>query len=67
MFHRERIDHEWYLQLRAVICKWFPGYTFSVVDALPFEKVFELYASAEWLSDQESKATEHAKGKKGRR
>jgi len=41
--------------MRALICKTFPGYTFEVVDRLPMERVTEIYASAEWLAEEEKK------------
>gem|GEM_PF-1254983 len=39
--------------MRAVICKIFKGYSFETVDRLSMERVIELYASAEWLSEEE--------------
>ena len=53
--------------MRAVICKWFPGYRFADLDNMSFERVIELYSGAEWLAEQEAKAVESSKGKKGRR
>ena len=41
----------------------FPAYTFEMVDTLPFSRVNEIYASAEWLSTQEKKAIDEAKRK----
>lgn len=41
----------------------FPGYTFEMVDTLPFSRVNEIYASVEWLSTQEKKAIDEAKRK----
>ena len=43
--------------MRAVICKSFPGYTFELVDRLSMERVTEIYASAEWLAEEEKKQT----------
>jgi len=39
----------------------FPAYTFEMVDALPLSKVYEIYASCQWLSAQEKKAIDEAK------
>jgi len=47
-----------YYQMRAVICMKFSGYTFETVDSLPLSRVVEIYASAEWLGDEEKKAVE---------
>jgi len=44
--------------MRAVICMKFSGYTFETVDSLPLSRVVEIYASAEWLGDEEKKAVE---------
>ncbi len=41
----------------------FPAYTFDMVDALPLSRVYEIYASVKWLSDQEKKAIDEAKRK----
>lgn len=41
--------------MRAVICKTFPGYSFESVDRLPMERVTEIYASAEWLAEEEKR------------
>jgi len=46
--------------MRAVICKTFPAYTFDAVDSLPMDRVIEIYASAEWLSDEEKKHIDKA-------
>ncbi|MDP8238939.1 MAG: hypothetical protein P9X24_07605 [Candidatus Hatepunaea meridiana] len=46
--------------MRAVICKSFPGYTFETVDRLPLERVVEIYASAEWLAEEEKKMIDKA-------
>ena len=47
--------------MRAVICMKFPAYTFEMIDTLPNSKVCEIYASCQWLSDQEKKAVDEAK------
>jgi len=44
--------------MRAAICKTFPGYTFETLDGLPMDRVMEIYASAEWLAEQEKQAVE---------
>jgi hypothetical protein len=49
--------------MRAIICMKFPAYTFEMVDALPLSKVYEIYASCQWLSTQEKKAIDEAKRK----
>jgi len=41
----------------------FPAYTFETVDSLPLSRVMEIYASCQWLSDQEKKAIDEAKRK----
>ncbi len=41
--------------MRAVICKIFKGYSLEAVDELSMERVIELYASAEWLSEEEKR------------
>ena len=41
----------------------FPAYTFETVDSLSLSRVMEIYASCQWLSDQEKKATQEAKRK----
>ena len=43
--------------MRALICKTFPGYTFESLDQLPMKRVTEIYASAEWLAEEEKKQT----------
>lgn len=42
--------------MRAAICKTFPGYTFEALDRLPMDRVMEIYASAEWLAEEEKKS-----------
>jgi hypothetical protein len=51
------LEGAWYLQARAVIAHRFHAYTFEVLDATPFEEVVELQVAAEWLGEQEAKAT----------
>ena len=46
--------------MRAVICKTFPAYNFEMVDRLPLERVIEVYASAEWLAEEEKKLVDKA-------
>ena len=46
--------------MRAVICKTFPGYTFESLDRLSMERVMEIYASAEWLAEEEKKLIDTA-------
>ena len=46
--------------MRAVICRTFPAYTFEMVDRLPLERVIEIYASAEWLAEEEKKLVDKA-------
>ena len=48
---------DWYKQVRAVICSRFPAYRFEDVDRLDLDELMELYASALWLAEQESKAS----------
>ena len=36
----------------------FPAYTFEMIDSLSLSRVNEIYASCQWLSDQEKKATQ---------
>ncbi|MFA7331020.1 MAG: hypothetical protein WC326_08110 [Candidatus Delongbacteria bacterium] len=40
-----------------MIAHRFPAYTFEILDQLPFDRVFELCVAAEWLGEQESKAS----------
>ena len=46
--------------MRAAICKTFPGYTFETIDRLPMDRVTEIYASAEWLAEEEKKILDKA-------
>ncbi|MDP8239289.1 MAG: hypothetical protein P9X24_09385 [Candidatus Hatepunaea meridiana] len=46
--------------MRAVICKTFPGYTFEMINKLPLNQVIEIYASAEWLAEEEKKMIDKA-------
>jgi len=39
----------------------FPAYTFEMVDTMSLSKVHEVYASVEWLSNEEKKAINQAK------
>ena len=39
----------------------FPAYTFEMIDSLSLSRVNEIYASCQWLSDQEKKAIDEAK------
>lgn len=50
-----------------MIAHRFPAYTFDVLDALPFERVFELCVAAEWLGEQEAKVAKAAPRGRGRR
>ncbi|MFA7332641.1 MAG: hypothetical protein WC326_16350 [Candidatus Delongbacteria bacterium] len=40
-----------------MIAHRFPAYTFEILDHLPFDRVFELCVAAEWLGEQEAKAS----------
>jgi hypothetical protein len=55
----------WYYQARAFIAYTFHTYTFEALDALPSNKIFELYAAAQWIHDQLKKANQPPPG--GRR
>jgi len=44
----------------------YPGYTFETVDRLPHSRILEIYASIQWLNDQEKKALNDTR-RKGRR
>jgi len=46
--------------MRAVICKTFSAYTFETVDRMPMTRVIEIYASAEWLVEEEKKLIDKA-------
>ena len=50
--------------MRAVICKTFPAYTFEAVDRLPLQRVIEIYASAEWLAEEEKRLVDKASRKR---
>jgi hypothetical protein len=50
-----------------VIAHRFPAYTFDVLDDMPFERVFELCAAAEWLGEQEAKAAKPRGSARSRR
>jgi len=50
--------------MRAVICKTFPAYTFEMVDALPMERVVEIYSSAEWIAEEEKRLVNKASRKR---
>ncbi|NQT35369.1 hypothetical protein HQ587_09280 [bacterium] len=43
-----------------MICKTFPAYTFEMVDLMPMTRVIEIYASAEWLAEEEKKLIDKA-------
>ncbi|MDP2361940.1 MAG: hypothetical protein Q8O14_14520 [bacterium] len=50
-----------------MIAHRFPAYTFELLDDLPFERVFDLAAAAEWLGDEERKANQGSRRSRARK